>query len=292
MKKSLSFVAFLVILSLSSVIADTWPGKIFKEIKKIEKVSEGVVKFVENELNIYEPWFEKTSERGWILNKEGKKALENLLLTLPCGWPQYGIPPLAPYTNEQLVIDLKKSILETLTKLKHFRIDGLDILLINELKISYAFHKKVKYSITFPKLVLSGKIDTDTLLSLMMEYGISVRFDGKGDFEMILENIIIDDFLSVISLGNVTSGIRFEGTFKKLNEFLNAKIQDFLMRIVNNNKNPISDWIEETIVPFINDNMKGKKIWHVIGMLAKNTKPCYPPHIPWEKESKDGDNKV
>ena len=50
--------------------------------------------------------------RGLILNSQAKKAVRNMVAQMPCGWPELGIPPLAPYTNENLEIHLAKSAVE------------------------------------------------------------------------------------------------------------------------------------------------------------------------------------
>lgn len=57
-------------------------------------------------------------ERGLLalesrsLSSSGKDALENFINKLPCGWPEAGIPPLAPYTKEQIAFGLKKYFAE------------------------------------------------------------------------------------------------------------------------------------------------------------------------------------
>lgn len=50
--------------------------------------------------------------RGLILNSQAKKAVRNFLHQMPCGWPEYGIPPLAPYTNPDLQVHVAKSVVE------------------------------------------------------------------------------------------------------------------------------------------------------------------------------------
>lgn len=50
--------------------------------------------------------------KGLILNSQAKKAVKNFVSQMPCGWPEYGIPPLAPYTNPDLEINLAKSVVE------------------------------------------------------------------------------------------------------------------------------------------------------------------------------------
>ncbi|XP_055904600.1 uncharacterized protein LOC129940319 [Eupeodes corollae] len=239
------------------------------------------------------------SDRGLILNSEGKKALKNLIHHLPCGFPQYGIPPLAPYTQEEVTINFKTNFFQTFSKLFRFRVDGLNHMLINKFKISYTFGKKVKYSLTIPKIVLTGKIVSDIYVDLMEEYGVKIRYDGEGNFEMILKDIIIDgsfkykaplifgsikiyDFTMIISLGKVISQIKFTDTLEKFNEFLNYKIEDYLWKIVNYNKNRISVLIEENVVPVVNEKMKGHKIWYLIGLLSEINGVCYPPPVPWE----------
>jgi len=54
----------------------------------------------------------KPDEYGLILNSQAKKAVKNLMEQLPCGFPEYGVPPLAPYTNAEISVHLAQSVVE------------------------------------------------------------------------------------------------------------------------------------------------------------------------------------
>lgn len=48
----------------------------------------------------------------FILSWQARRFIRKLQKQMPCGWPQYGIPPLAPLKVREAEISLKKGILE------------------------------------------------------------------------------------------------------------------------------------------------------------------------------------
>lgn len=59
-----------------------------------------------------EEYYQNFGGRGLILSSSAKKAVKGLLNQLPCGWPERGIPPLAPYRNEEVNLSIQKSIVK------------------------------------------------------------------------------------------------------------------------------------------------------------------------------------
>ncbi|XP_030569891.1 uncharacterized protein LOC115769303 [Drosophila novamexicana] len=241
----------------------------------------------------------KPDEHGLILNSQAKKAVKNLMEHLPCGFPEYGIPPLAPYTNADLKIHLAQSVVDALVQFLRFRFDGLENMEIKKLKVSYTFSKKVQFHFKFKELKISSHIlNTDTLIDLLQELGLSVRYEGTGPLGFTLEDLSIQgsfkykmplifgsikiyNFDCVVALGGVTShigGILGNGRF---NEMVNDIIDYEVPALVNGRQKQISDRIESYFVPLVNERLKGHKVWFLLKQLVNLNKKCSPTPAPW-----------
>ncbi|XP_055848360.1 uncharacterized protein LOC129913619 [Episyrphus balteatus] len=279
-------------LIFTTLLVLTEAGRVSEEFLQRNHLSIALQKSKNNGLAI----------EGRSLSSSGKNALENFVSKFPCGWPEAGIPPLAPYTKDEFVFELKKAFAEIFAKIENFRIDGLDELLINKLKINYTFSQKVKFDVLFPKIVISGKLLSGALIDLMKDYGLRIEYINQGgDFEMILENIrfqgefkytmpfifgsiSIYRFAGSITLGNVIT--QFNGIFGKgkLKQLLEEQIEDIIVKAVNLNQNGISAKFEDDLIPFLNGKLKGYKVWSVIGAAFGKSDVCIPPDDRAENE--------
>lgn len=190
-------------------------------------------------------------------------------------------------------------LLRSLIQFLRFRFDGLETMEIKKLKVSYTFNKKVKFHFNFPKLKASAHVlNTDTLIDLLKELGLSVRYEGTGPLSFSLENLSIQGqfkykmpfifgsikiykFECVVGLGGVSShigGILGNGRF---NEIINDAIDYEVPAMINKHQELISDRIEQFFVPLVNERLKGHKIWYLFSMLASSTTKCTPTPAPW-----------
>ncbi|XP_068150857.1 uncharacterized protein [Drosophila tropicalis] len=237
--------------------------------------------------------------QGLILNSQAKKAVKNLMAQLPCGWPEYGIPPLAPYTNVDLQIHLAQSVVDSLLQFLRFRFDGLEEMEIKKLKVSYTFSKKVQFSFNFKELkATSHFLNTDTFIDFLKQLGLSVRYESSGPLSFKLENLSIQGsfkykmpfifgsikiykFECIVGLGGVTSNIGGVMGNGRINEFINDIIDYEVPAFINGNQKTISAKIEEIFVPLVNTKLKGHKIWYLFSLLASSTRTCNPTPAPW-----------
>jgi len=73
-----------------------------------------------------------------------------------------------------------------------FRFDGLEDMEIKQLKISYTFSKKVKFHFKLPLLKASAHyLDTDTLVNMLKQLGLSVRYESSGPLSFSLMDLSI-----------------------------------------------------------------------------------------------------
>ncbi|XP_073821849.1 uncharacterized protein [Musca autumnalis] len=244
----------------------------------------------------------------FVLSWQVRRMIRKVQKQMPCGWPQYGIPPLAPLKVREAEISLKKGILETIDKVFKFRIDGLDDFKINKFKLNI-ITSKITFDFTFKNIDASAsKYDTNTILDAMRQLGLSVQYEGEGTLGFGLKNlriagtikykipilwgsIKITSMKTEISLESCTSEITgFMGN-GAVNRMINQQIENIVVMGINNNQNEISNLIEETLVPKVNKILKGNDFWTIIDMIFSSSEGeseddpivvnCVAPADPW-----------
>lgn len=221
---------------------------------------------------------------------------------MPCGFPSYGIPPIAPYTKEELVLQFKKTFVDTITKLLRIRFDGLDGFDIKKFSIGVIF-KHVKFHFIFKELRFRSYYDTNTFIDLMKELGLDISFEDTGSIDLSLKQLEIKGsfkykmplfwgsmriykFKCVATLRDCDSNIQVAllGT-GRLHRKFNDLIEKKVLAAINDNQKEISDKIEEMFVPRVNAVLKGHKIWYLFSLIGGgfgNTgSTCVPSPEPW-----------
>ncbi|KAL5281733.1 hypothetical protein ACFFRR_005214 [Megaselia abdita] len=242
------------------------------------------------------------SSRLWFAGWQARKELRKIQKQMPCGFPTYGIPPLAPFTKEEIIFVLKKYFIDTVTDFIHLRIDGLDKFVINKFSIGVIF-KTVKFDFTFRELRFRSKYYTDTFVDLMQQLGFDVRYEGEGSVDFSLKHLQIKGsfkykmpmfwgsmkiykFNCVVTLRDCDSDIQI-GLLSTgvLSRKFNNMIEKAVLSSINDNQKEISDKIEEMVVPRVNAVLKGHKIWYLFSLLGGgfgNTgSKCVPSPEPW-----------
>lgn len=242
------------------------------------------------------------NSRLWVAGWQARRELRKIQKQMPCGFPSYGIPPMAPYTNEELVVHLKKVFIDTITKLIRIRFDGLDKIEIKKFSVGVIF-KTVKFHFIFKDLRLRSEYDTNTFVDLMKDFGIDVSYEDTGSIDFSLKQLVmkgsfkykmplfwgsmrIYKFKCVVTLGHCDSDIQL-GLLGggRLNRKFNDVIEKTVLATINNHQNEISDKIEEIFVPRVNALLKGHKIWYlfsiIVGGLGNTGSKCIPPPDPW-----------
>lgn len=242
---------------------------------------------------------ESRTEFGLILNSQAKKATQNFLNQMPCGWPEYGIPPLAPYTNANFEIQFNKSTAYAFAQLLRFRLDGLNDVDIRKLKISYTLKKTVKFHINFRRIrAVARQLNIDSMIDLLRQLGVAVRYEGNGPLDFALDNLSLEgkfkykmplifgsakiyDFQCVLRLGNVHSHIGGVLGNGGINSLINQELEKSILEIIDKYQNEISSLIERNFVPRVNAVLRGKKIWSLIGSVGPSKGVCDPDPEPW-----------
>ncbi|XP_067625371.1 uncharacterized protein [Eurosta solidaginis] len=245
---------------------------------------------------------------AFILSWQARRAIRRFQKQMPCGFPQYGIPPLAPLKKKEAVVNVECGVLDTKDLLTKFRVDGLDNFKINRFKLNLIL-SKINFDFNFREIKVSApQYNTETIIDLLQEIGVKLEFVGAGALDFAVKNLRVVGVLKykipvlwgsikikslkvTVTLGDAAShitGILGEG---KLNDLLNEKMEQLLVSSINDNKNEISASIENTVVPRVNKLLKGNNFWTLLDWIlssddAENeddpikTK-CVAPADPW-----------
>lgn len=156
--------------------------------------------------------------------------------------------------------------------------------------------------------ISADKYETDTILDLMRELGLSVQYEGDGSLEFGLKNLRIAGVLrykipilwgsikitslktefSLEECNSDITGILGNGN---LNQMINRQLENAVVSGLNDNSQQISDFIEDNLVPKVNKMLKGNDFWTIIDYIFTNTEgeneddpiitDCVPPTDPW-----------
>lgn len=186
--------------------------------------------------------------------------------------------------------------------------EGLDKFKIQKFKLNI-ITSKITFDFLFQNINASAnKYETDTILDLLKQLGLSVQYEGDGSLEFGLKNLRIAGVLKYkipilwgsikitslkteFSLEQCTSDITGLLGDGSLNKMMNRQIENLVESGINNNSQEISDFIENNLVPKVNKILKGNDFWTLIDMIFSNTEGeseddpivtnCVPPSDPW-----------
>jgi len=219
---------------------------------------------------------------------QARRFIRKVQKQMECGWPQYGIPVLAPLRINEIDLDFEKGIFETVNNLFHLKVAGLDDFQIKKFKLN-VITSKVKFDFLFQNIdTTAQKYSTDTVIDALRQLGLSVEYEGSGELLFGLVNLRIAGTLkyklpmlwgsakitslkTTISLESVTSDISgFMGN-GKINRAINSQLENIVVKAINDNQGTISDTIEDAIVPPVNKALKGKDFWTVVDLIMSSS---------------------
>lgn len=243
-----------------------------------------------------------------MISWQVRRMIRKLQKQMPCGWPDLGIPPLAPVRVTEANFDLKRGIVDTINHIFHLKIAGLDDFKIKQFKLN-VITSKITFDFLFSNIdTTAQKYETDTLIDALRQLGLSVEYEGDGSILFDLINLRVSGTLKYklpmlwgsakilslktnIELGAVDSDISgFMGN-GKINAMINRQLENLLVKVINNNQESISDVIEDTIVPRVNQALKGNDFWTLVDLIFSSSEgeneddpivvDCVPPADPW-----------
>ncbi|XP_050320381.1 uncharacterized protein LOC126753187 [Bactrocera neohumeralis] len=245
---------------------------------------------------------------SFILSWQVRRMIRRFQKQMPCGFPKYGIPPLAPLKKSEVDVHFESGIVETFDQLTRFRVDGLDDFNINRFKLNIIL-SKVTFDITFKNIRASAPhYTTNTILDALRQLGLSVQYEGDGSLDFGLKNLRIAGTLkykipilwgstkitslrATITLESANSEITGIFGESKWNKLLNDKLASFIESGINDNQQLITDSIENTVVPRVNQMLKGNDFWTLLDSILSSDSGtseddpietnCVAPEDPW-----------
>ncbi|XP_016989621.1 uncharacterized protein LOC108051870 [Drosophila rhopaloa] len=274
---------FLVVLACLVAVcaAGTLPNKVEQRLMELADQNGDIDLFEEPQEGVeVAPQF--------IVSWQARRFIRKLQKQMECGWPQYGIPALAPLRINEFDLDFKKGIFETLNHVFRLKIAGLDDFKIKKFKLN-VITSKVTFDFLFANIdTTAQKYSTDTLIDALRQLGLSVEYEGAGELLFDLINLRIAGTLkyklpmlwgsakitslkTTISLESVDSDITgFMGN-GKINRAINSQLENIVVKAINGNQDTISETIENAIVPRVNKMLKGKDFWTIVDLILSSS---------------------
>lgn len=104
-----------------------------------------------------------------------KGFLQNIKAQMPCGFPQYGIPPLAPFKMGSLSYNYGFSSLSLDLNVTNMQLNGLNSFEVNQLLVDFN-NMMIIYELFFEKLSVTGDIEMNEVVN-----GLTVPIHGSFD---------------------------------------------------------------------------------------------------------------
>ncbi|XP_055904605.1 uncharacterized protein LOC129940323 [Eupeodes corollae] len=228
---------------------------------------------------------------GRSISTQAIDALEKLREQMPCGFPKYGIPPLAPFKVQHKELALKTDSFSVDGEVNEARIDGLDSYKIEDLRINIIL-SKVTFKLVFPSIKTTSLYDLETLAKA---FGFTLEIKGKGNFLLELKDLEISGTIKYSILGGIklrtcTIKVLLGDVESKIdgilgdgfgNRKMNELIEEMISLAINDNQGFITDKIEEFTVKHVNEAAEGYTLADIIGIIGGGgegeSEKCIPP---------------
>ncbi|EDW03226.1 uncharacterized protein LOC6562120 [Drosophila grimshawi] len=209
-----------------------------------------------------------------LFDDELRELTEFLRLQMHCGYPERGIPILAPAHLAYKEVDLQTDDFSCRGNFTDLTLVGLDGFEFRKLQWNNVLHT-IKFDLNFPSIRLSSanyKLDilgqflgADGILDLEL-----IDFHAKGSF--ILRPSGIANGVHIVrwnvdwGLGKSISRTTFSGKSKMFTKFMNLIIDDFIDLTINDNPEEVAQFMEELIVPPMN-SVLANVAWYEIAAI-------------------------
>lgn len=204
---------------------------------------------------------------------------------MPCGFPAWGIPPLAPLTTSHQELKLNKGLLFADGEIKDFRLDGLNNFDIDELSFSL-LNQRLKFRFTWSKI----HFKTDYALKAGFNR-LSVQRAGNATFAVhnatvwgtiryslsLTGTAHLKELSVYAQLDDVKSNISGLSANKIINKKLNEFVEEWVTLAVNENTENLAEITNQYAKPIINEIISEMNILDWILGGGGEREPCIPP---------------
>ncbi|XP_034472489.1 uncharacterized protein LOC117780173 [Drosophila innubila] len=229
-----------------------------------------------------------------LFDDDLRELTEFLRLQMQCGYPERGIPILAPAQRAFKAIDISTDSFRCEGNFTDLSVVGLDGFEFYKLKWSNIKHN-IQFDMTFPRIQLNSSNYKLNILSHLLGSDVSMWGDGVFDLELInlrangsfvirpstlTQGTHIKSWKVDWQLGKSNSKITgIMGKNLMVSKIFNQFIDEFFELLINDNPNEISQFMEQLIVSPMNsvlENVAWYEISAIILGLVKGILPVEP----------------
>ncbi|XP_064542147.1 uncharacterized protein LOC135431128 isoform X1 [Drosophila montana] len=209
-------------------------------------------------------------------------ALESCKLRMVEGWPQYGIPPLAPFEIQHKDFNFGTGELHATGALDGLVVRGLNEFEIRNMSVNPIL-SRIKFELQFASLNLTTQYEAQ------VDAGYQVARNGGAflaleDLNMSGQikyatgvlgssnNLRIKGIELNIVAGNVVSNIENLSKYRILNRKLNDIVEEFISLTINENTDLVADWVDSTVTPICNDLIGDRSIKDILDLIGGGSK--------------------
>lgn len=211
---------------------------------------------------------------------------------MPCGFPDLGIPPLAPYKTAHQEIAIETETIQVYGEVNNFRADGLNDFDIVEFKVSPIF-SRCNFKLKWNHIYFNTDYDLSTARG-----GRGLKRSGPAKFALkdltvwgvikynlglVSGKLSLKELSVYVSLGEVNSDIGGLSKISIINKKLNRIIEEWIMLSINDNTNKIAELTNSMVLPIVNDIIGDMSLSDLLGMIAgggngeEEKEACVPP---------------
>lgn len=209
------------------------------------------------------------------------EVIEGIRDQMPCGFPDQGIPPLAPLDIEHKEINIDTEALQLSGSIDNFLLNGLNDFDVAEMKVNAITSK-----VTFRFIFRNVNVDTQYDLKMRLKKaGFTINMIGAGHGRFAIKDMqiwgnlkyslgLISGKLKLKSLevrthlGEVDSdieGILGDGA---INHKMNDVLEEVVTMAINENEDMITDTIEAMVLPVVNNVLDEFKLSDLVGGIG------------------------
>lgn len=217
-----------------------------------------------------------------------RDAIEDFKQRMPCGFPEYGLPPLAPYKTEHAEVGFDTDVLQAHGEVTDFRLYGLNDFDIVTLRVqvllgvmNFKFnwndvYFKTNYNVTAAPGGMGLRRYGPAIVSFR---NAAVWGVIKYNFNIFSGKVNVKKLSVYVSLGEVKSEIQGLSTIQIINKKINRLIEEWIMLAVNDNTNHLAEYTNNEVLPVVNDFLSDKTSSDLLGMAGSggSKQPCIPP---------------
>ncbi|EDW03222.1 uncharacterized protein LOC6562783 [Drosophila grimshawi] len=205
-------------------------------------------------------------------------ALEAIKVQMVEGWPQYGIPPLAPLEIHHKDFNYETGEMHANGALDDVIVSGLNEFEIVKMSVNLPL-SRITMEFNFASLNLTTKYKADV--------GAGWQMARDGGAFLALEDLNIsgqirystglvgsNNYLRIkgiqlqIVVGNVVSNIENLSKYRIVNRKLNEIIEEFINLTINDNVDFVTEWIDSTVTPACNNLIGDRTLKDIIDLIG------------------------